>query len=299
MAHLGPGVPRSNEGSSPPLDRLARFRRSIAAIRPGHPGSIEVEPDRIRFQNRSIPVGSPSNERDKGRPSGTSMHVGRSNGPPRSSGARKGWQTRQPGRRVLERKPCRFDWGFRPFLRRPSKPNRVDLQRKLLGGRFGSSQWSIANPPALGRVLSASHQERKRPRLGSVPNPERSSDRILAPQPSDRTRRETAKVLDGAMGSQAILQDTRGKTVTDGRFARTHSAIAVSRPASMEWTKRRLGMRNGRDERQLHDLCLSFILHVRTEPRFAANLPQTATQNKKCFRDRVGNLGRIDGWRRK
>ena len=132
--HLGPGAPRSNEGSSRPLDRSFGFRRSIAAFRPEHLGSTPIEPDGSGFRNRSTPVRSQSNHRDNLIPSGTSFHVGRSNGPPWSSGARKGWHLRQPGRGVFERKPCRFDPGFRPFLRQPSKPNRVDLEGMLLRG---------------------------------------------------------------------------------------------------------------------------------------------------------------------
>lgn len=134
VEHLGPGAPRSKEGSSRPLDRSFGFRRSIAAFRPEHLGSTPIEPDGSGFRNRSTPVRSQSNHRDNLIPSGTSFHVGRSNGPPWSSGARKGWHLRQPGRRVLERKPCRFDPGFRPFLHQPSKPNRVDVERMHLRG---------------------------------------------------------------------------------------------------------------------------------------------------------------------
>lgn len=115
-------------------------------------------------------------------------------------------------------------------------------------GHFGPAHWSIAIPPAQEEARWSTHRERKRPRLGSVPNPERSNDRRLASQPSDRTRRETTGALDGAMGSLEILQDTRGRTGTDGRFAPTHSAIAISRPAWMERVKRRPCMRNGRIE---------------------------------------------------
>lgn len=153
-------------------------------------------------------------------------------------------------------------------------------------GCFGSFHWSIAILPAPARAHCPPHHERKRPPLGSVPNPDRASDPLLASQPSDRMRRETFRVLDGAMGSQEILQDTRGrKAGTDGRITRTQSDIAVSRLAGIEREKRRPCMRNGCIGRPLHELCRLLVLHVRMQPKSAFDLPLTAAQNKRCFQD--------------
>lgn len=291
VEHLGPGAPRSKEGSSRPLDRSFGFRRSIAAFRPEHLGSTPIEPDGSGFRNRSTPVRSQSNHRDNLIPSGTSFHVGRSNGPPWSSGARKGWHLRQPGRRVLGGKPCRFDRGFDPFYA-SLRSRTVSMSNGCICGAF--------------RTCSLVDRDSTSTRRSSLVNPSRAKETTSRICPKSReiqrsspcfpaVRSNAPRDNRGSGRCDGIPRDPAGHTWKDGygRQVRTDALCHRHFTTCVDGTCEKTSLHAKRTHRKpLHDRCRSSVRHVRMPPRSAASLPLAATQNKKSFRNSgVRNLG--------